>query len=132
MNLYRQEWTVEGVLPFPIDMLRYDRCFPADEAQSAAITRTLNGYVGGHTQVRVARFWRGDMPKYPTADRWRAFGWDIIPNTMIETALAFWLVLLPALAWATPSSYSFTGELANGQSLSATWTVDLDSSLASV
>lgn len=37
---YRTSFIVEGTSVFPIDMLRYDSCFPADEASSNQIAST--------------------------------------------------------------------------------------------
>lgn len=68
--------TVTGALPFPVDMLRYDRCTPNAETDSAVITRSLNDPMSGALTVQVQtdgrpRHW------YPTAGRWESFGWKI-------------------------------------------------------
>lgn len=41
MNLYIHSITITGRGSFPLDMLRYDRCFPASEIDANAIARTF-------------------------------------------------------------------------------------------
>ena len=66
-------FTVKGYGPFPIDMLRYDRCWPASEEDAAQAQ-----YPGsdGATVRLVAhesnRHWQ------PTRARWESFGWKVI------------------------------------------------------
>jgi hypothetical protein len=57
---------------FPIDMLRYDSCWPAQECDSNAITRSLSSVLSvQHAQpVYVA----SNKP-HLTVERWRSFGW---------------------------------------------------------
>jgi hypothetical protein len=57
---------VVGRDKFPVDMLRYDRCWPATDADSIAITTSSDA----RTVVL-----RG--LKVPTLDRWRSFGWEV-------------------------------------------------------
>lgn len=55
--LYRHEATFSGRFAFPIDMLRYDCCFPASQEAAGRIVENLAGRadLDGYT-VRVAQF----------------------------------------------------------------------------
>lgn len=60
---------VEGAGRFPIDMLRYDRCFPFDESNSYLIVgpierRTIK--LMAYVDVKSAT---------PCYGRWNSFGW---------------------------------------------------------
>jgi hypothetical protein len=71
MNTSRSyTYEVSGTGSFPIDMLRYDRCSPAREADSAEIARSFNGH--RRTRVRVT-----GTVKPPTIARWKSFGWTV-------------------------------------------------------
>jgi hypothetical protein len=63
---------VQGVLPFPIDMLRYDACYPASEADSSIINRSLTHDTRGKITVEV----RTRSPL--TVGRWKSFGWQVV------------------------------------------------------
>ncbi|MBP7934223.1 MAG: hypothetical protein KA354_06195 [Phycisphaerae bacterium] len=73
---FEHRFEVVGHVPFPIDMLRYDSCFPATVQDSKAITESLEG---PHSSMKTVALvclthktdWR------PAADRWRACGWTI-------------------------------------------------------
>ncbi len=76
-----KQFTVEGMGTFPIDMLRYDRCWPRTGADAAMVQeehRTAGGRATRHvdivTHVRPGQSW-------PTIDRWRSYGWLV---TMID------------------------------------------------
>ena len=71
------EFTVEGLAPFPYDMLRYDSCFPAN--QEAARRMGLLSFADDdktqitlqtHTTTRTA-----SLAVCP--DRWKSFGWAV-------------------------------------------------------
>lgn len=68
---------VEGVLPFPIDMLRYDSCWPATEADSAAILNTIESRNPGRVVIHLLRAYPVQGRIYPTAARWASFGWRV-------------------------------------------------------
>lgn len=76
MKVYRFE--VHGKYPFPIDMLRYDSCYPADPT---AVGRMAEAIVGPAPDMPFR-----DRPIFnvrllshraPTVDRWRSFGWFV-------------------------------------------------------
>lgn len=78
-----------GAAPFPIDMLRYDGCYPATEADSAAITRSFfpidmlgrDDQRGRHITLEkhsTRRRWE------PTYGRWNSFLWHVDENDRTE------------------------------------------------
>jgi len=67
-------YRVQGSLPFPIDMLRYDAAWPASETDSNIITSTHQYENKGLVQVEV----RSRRP--PTPGRWESFGWLVLPG----------------------------------------------------
>lgn len=76
MVFYRHTFTMMGKRPFPIDMLRYDRCTPKHEADSNAIERSHSRQ--GTDEVftvtlvsdKPAKVWS------PTTGRWRSMGYE--------------------------------------------------------
>ena len=64
-------FTVEGSGEFPLDMLRYDRCWPA--TQNDAIQ--INAHMGRRT-VTLATGQRSTA-SYPTVARWESFLWRV-------------------------------------------------------
>lgn len=75
------------------DMLRYDRCCPASEAEAALLNLMCNHHagdarVGGRAKwVVLARTVSLGAPLAPS-DRWRTFGWKVFPKhfTSIDRA----------------------------------------------
>lgn len=69
------EWylVVEGRGGFPLDMLRYDACFPYEQTDSNRIER--------HDRRRIAFVRRGVNEGTGTAARWESFGWKVILAT---------------------------------------------------
>ncbi len=71
-----REWTytVKGFAPFPVDMLRYDGCFPRTSEDSVAIGTAL----AGRTDPRRVFEIRLHSPYHePTIGRWQSFGWIV-------------------------------------------------------
>lgn len=69
------EATPRGVgRPFPIDMLRYDGCRPATEADSNKITASITDR--NVESVELNRYIAGKK-EAPTYERWHSFGWNI-------------------------------------------------------
>ena len=66
------EFEVEGKGEFPLDMLRYDRCWPAHELDSNLIGSVV------HAQLKRVVGLVG--LKLPTEARWASFGWRVIPE----------------------------------------------------
>jgi hypothetical protein len=79
-------FVVRGVYPFPLDMLRYDACWPADGDSVGMLHRSLNQYNGTERdlnpgeqyEVKLHRAQEFAYPQNsPTFGRWRSFGWVI-------------------------------------------------------
>lgn len=69
-----ERYTVRGRLPFPIDMLRYDACYPASEHDSAVIRASIDDR--GPEPYTVDVYARRPL----TLGRWKSFGWDVMPQ----------------------------------------------------
>lgn len=61
-------YTVAGGGYFPVDMLRYDRCWPEDTESALKLGRR---YEPGDAPVALV----SNSP--PTPERWRSFGWVV-------------------------------------------------------
>ena len=63
----RYEFYVSGRGDFPVDMLRYDQCWPLGPTDAAMLYPT----------VRDHRFAAIASNTPPTPERWRSFGWVV-------------------------------------------------------
>ena len=70
--LYEHEATVEVRGAFPVDMLRYDRCYPASEEDAKAIAQSLAER--GREPYRVELKALSLSREHWTRARWRSFG----------------------------------------------------------
>ncbi len=68
MKLYKK-YTVTGRGPFPLDMLRYDCCWPISVTILAASLNPENRKEEFSVEMR--------SNKSPTVDRWNSFGWSV-------------------------------------------------------
>lgn len=81
---YQQTFTVEGSGSFPYDMLRYERCWPANESQSPL----LESYpvLGGEdrNRLRQVQLMRSVETKQslPEFRRWQSFTWRVIEESI--------------------------------------------------
>ena len=76
---YRQTFEVAGGRgsQFPLDMLRYDQCYPDTEHDSARIEYTLDA---SHP-IRLRRT-VDNKKRMPTEARWKSFGWKVVPGSV--------------------------------------------------
>ena len=67
---------------FPVDMLRYDHCWPCSEEDSAKIIQTndLRKYQN-EEEVTVKLRAYGPAGWEPTRGRWESFGWVVVSRT---------------------------------------------------
>jgi len=66
---------VTGTGQFPVDMLRYDSCWPASEVDSGIIASTLCSYGSWRVHVRRRPLEKKKNPiEYWTKARWESFG----------------------------------------------------------
>ena len=68
-------FTVAGTGPFPIDMLRHDCCYPAEEGDSDTIEYSFDSFADGK---RIKRKITLISHASPTVERWNDSGWSII------------------------------------------------------
>lgn len=74
MACYSHHFTVEGMDPFPLDMLRYDACFPEQGGNLPHLAYHLTT----SEPYSVSLVHRGpDKTWAPTEGRWRSFGWQV-------------------------------------------------------
>lgn len=75
---YRIIFTVEGIGSFPLDMLRYDGCFPYKQRDVIAISDSLGvrGYSEKSEPVTLCSI-RIDKKWNPTDGRWKSFLWKV-------------------------------------------------------
>lgn len=66
------EFSVQGSGAFPMDMLRYDLCWPATETDA-----NMLGTVGAFGTNRTISL-KGLKP--PTSNRWASFSWRVVPS----------------------------------------------------
>ena len=78
------KFTVEGCGTFPVDMLRYDGCYPRDTESAVALTychRCTKELTSQPRQVNLtSRIERGFDPG-PTDARWNSFGWKVVKKS---------------------------------------------------
>lgn len=73
--MYETRFTVEGTGQFPLDMLRYDRCFPA-KGEDAISMANDHIRVPRRIQLDVRHPFKGD--RMVTRERWASFGWTLV------------------------------------------------------
>ena len=72
--MYTSKFVVEGRGHFPIDMLRYDACWPRTQEDVTA----LNDYWSEKPR-RVVLSSAHKLKGYrPTSTRWSSFGWTVV------------------------------------------------------
>lgn len=70
----RFKFRVTGSCEFPISMLHYDHCTPADARASHLITQSIRQNVGFAVDLISER------GTEPTAALWRSAGWEVHPS----------------------------------------------------
>lgn len=71
---YHQTFTVKSRFSFPVDMLRYDSCFPCTQSDASEITDSIMQLDG--FEVDVARN-VGRKNDQPTIARWESFSCQV-------------------------------------------------------
>ncbi len=71
----------KGTLPFPVDMLRYDQCWPNDSQSAAEIGASFDiheRFAQGREGKFTVELTNGNgKNRRWTPDRWRSFGWAL-------------------------------------------------------
>jgi len=63
-------FTVSGITAFPLDMLRYDCCYPLTQSDTNYISDSWTMPGKQHTVALVS-------DRKPTIARWESFGWSV-------------------------------------------------------
>lgn len=82
---YRKFWhyAVYGTGRFPMDMLRYDQCWPATESDSYLVQQEATSAPDDYlTRPRVVRI---NGISAPTVARWKSHGWRVIESMDVVT-----------------------------------------------
>lgn len=66
------EFTVLGTGHFPLDMLRYDACWPMTGEDVCSMVLVSRNRPSEASPIRMASH------RAPTVDRWASFGWKVI------------------------------------------------------
>lgn len=74
----RLRFKVTGNGYFPVDMLRYDRCFPVNSEDATRIQERCLDFSQTSTVTLES-----DARIVPTKDRWQSFGWRVTDITKI-------------------------------------------------
>lgn len=74
---FNYRFRVQGRGPFPLDMLRYDACFPRSETDANVAQRDGEMTRG---ESRIVELTALDRASYwtPTEGRWKSFGWVLV------------------------------------------------------
>jgi hypothetical protein len=77
--MYSHTFIVQGRGAFPMDMLRYDHCYPADTGGAQLIAESWEAPRPG-SQDRAVTLMATTTHKTwePTKARWNSFGWGVI------------------------------------------------------
>lgn len=82
--MWVQECTVEGAGAFPVDMLRYDSCHPADATAVEGIVMSNSDPEGRHVRDRrrkVRLISCTPTKKHRWSEgRWNSFGWAVVSS----------------------------------------------------
>jgi hypothetical protein len=72
-------FTVEGGWPFPVDMLRYDVCYPATEQDSVEMATACDHRALKMSSRPIRRVTLNTLGiNRPTVGRWESFGWKVV------------------------------------------------------
>lgn len=74
------QFTVEGNLGFPMDMLRYDACYPFDQHSVDQISDSHEAYNWRDKATDKLRVFKVTLVSLqsPTEARWESFGWRVL------------------------------------------------------
>lgn len=89
--LYITTFTVTGRFNFPIDMLRYDGCYPARGEDAGAIMDTFRPGTSGRPkgapiQVNLEKLHRNKDPDLEPG-RWASFQWSVDSDSILTRRL---------------------------------------------
>lgn len=76
------DFEVQGRYPFPVDMLRYDRCCPLGSDDAQAIYSSIADQGTKETFTIRLRAYAASGFTEPSAERWTSFGWSVVPGSL--------------------------------------------------
>lgn len=88
-KIYKVEFVVKCarkvMFSFPIDMLRYDGCYPATESDSNKIIWSITDDGSLSVNALEIKLVRAGAEKnwWPTGDRWQSFGWYVVDGSRV-------------------------------------------------
>lgn len=77
MKLLPIQISVTGSNPFPIDMLRYDGCYPLSEGDANLIRSSLEEGLTKRTTIVLLKP-NGYQHWTPNYKRWKSYGWEVV------------------------------------------------------
>jgi len=80
MPMYKVQFTVKGKGSFPLDMLRYDACFPNTQQDVANLDWDRGDRRIAREVTLVA--YTSSPRLIPTTARWSSFMWHVDPDTV--------------------------------------------------
>lgn len=81
--MWKFEFTVRGSGKFPVDMLRYDSCYPADSDSATMILLDDEEFSPRDVHLIMVRKTRDEC--FPTVRRWGSFGWSCKSDPLFKT-----------------------------------------------
>jgi hypothetical protein len=69
-------FVVTGKFPFPVDMLRYDVCWPVDQDSAREIEASINRERDENGKLPLRRITLSSI-NLPTEGRWESFNWNV-------------------------------------------------------
>ncbi|CAB4130440.1 hypothetical protein UFOVP119_64 [uncultured Caudovirales phage] len=87
-RMYFTKFTVTGRGRFPVDMLRYDECFPRTGEDAQAMNYDSESLAGVREVRSVTLCTYARHGSRPTAARWASFGWSVNMATVETERLA--------------------------------------------
>ena len=86
-------FTVAGKGPFPLDMLRYDCCYPMESGDALEIEKSLEDR--GCQKAHTVRLFARSAERRVTDGRWESFRWHVVSMTDERGKVTFTGVLNP-------------------------------------
>lgn len=80
---YLTTFKVRGRGDFPIDMLRYDSCYPTYQESVSSLRQHYGSSEDGARDVELST-WSStahEAKNKPTEDRWKSFGWLVVESS---------------------------------------------------
>jgi hypothetical protein len=71
--MYMTRFNVKGTRHFPIDMLRYDRCFPFSQDDA----NNLDDHTDPDPRRIGLAYFHSQQNNRPSGARWKSFGWIV-------------------------------------------------------